>query len=694
MLGSRIFCWIPLQTPLSNLRGQLKNLFTGTTWIDRCLEFLWLAAIFLVPLIFLPNIETTFELAKVVIFRVMVLLMAMLWAAKILTTERVKIATLKTHDTALFGKRENFMKRRGLMLCLAFFVWWYLVATILSVAPNLSVWGWYPRFQGLFTFGCYVLFGAVLFFNFKGGKQLERLMTAIFCSTAISAFLAILQRFHVQLFDLWDVSDFLGRVFGTMGDPNTLGVFLAMIIPLMIVRLLQTKNVISAMFGLSFALPALSFTFSRAGFLGLFAGLFLMLLIGAKKLGKRRLFMAAVWLPVLAIGVLVLVNMFKGSDFVRSQALLYRLTFQEENWRSLETRLNLWPATARQIMDSPIIGYGPETFAVTFPAYVPARLNFTEKLGDIFDHPHNELLDWAVQIGLPGMLAYVGFWVLLFIAVIRRIMAEGRKDLWLFHTGVLGGVFALLIANQFGFMVTILNVYLVMLVVLLLRFLVMEERVVPLKLRYSVKLAIFVAACAVGVWLMLFHNFNLLLADYSYRHGEHASAVELAPSEPQYVLALGMSILQKINDGEALSYADLATIRGKLQQASKLRGYDAFSLFTKAQVEALLGKTFHFSYWQPALTDFAFAAKKAPHYAPIYLEWGKALLANKKYSGAVEAFEKYLGMVPEYYKWASDLASRSAQEQNEYRLFYKHHPDFNEVLMYLKRARSNSAASP
>lgn len=643
--------------------------------------------IFLVPLFFLPNIETTFELAKVVIFRVTVLIMAMLWIAKILTTERVKIATLKTHDLALFGKKDGFMKRHGLMICLAFFVGWYLLATVLSVAPHLSIWGWYPRFQGLFTFGCYLLFGAVLFFNLRPGRQVERLMTTVFCATALAAFLAILQRFHVQLFDLWDTSDFLGRVFGTMGDPNTLGVFLAMVIPLMVVRLLQTKNVISAMFGLSFALPALSFTFSRAGFLGLFAGLFLMLLIVSKKMEKRTLFLTAVWLPVVAIGLVVVVNIFHESDFVRSHALLYRLTFQEENWRSLETRLNLWPATARQILDSPIIGYGPETFAVTFPAYAPARLNFTENLGDIFDHPHNELLDWAVQIGLPGMLAYVAFWVLLFIAVIRRIMAEGRKDQWLFHTGVLSGVLALLVANQFGFMVTILQVYLVVLTVLLLRFLVMEERVVPLKLQHSAKLAIFVAVCAVSVCYMLFHNFNLLLADYSYRHGENETAVQLAPQEPQYALALGTSMLQKTNAGEALSYADLATIRNKLQKASKLRGYDAFSLFTKAQVEALLGKTFQTSYFQMALTDFALAAKKAPNYAPIYLEWGKALLANKKYSSAVEAFEKYLSIVPEYYKWASDLSARSAKDQNEYRLFYKHHPDFNEVLVYLKQAQ-------
>ena len=53
---------------------------------EKLIEFLWLTLIFIVPLVFLPNIFTTFELTKVTVFKVLVILMMLLWFLKYFVT--------------------------------------------------------------------------------------------------------------------------------------------------------------------------------------------------------------------------------------------------------------------------------------------------------------------------------------------------------------------------------------------------------------------------------------------------------------------------------------------------------------------------------------------------------------------------------------------------------------------------------
>lgn len=45
-------------------------------------------------------------------------------------------------------------------------------------------------------------------------------------------------------------------------------------------------------------------------------------------------------------------------------------------------------------------------------------------------------------------------------------------------------------------------------------------------------------------------------------------------------------------------------------------------------------------------------------------------------------FEELLSIIPEYWAWREDLDSRMPEEQEKFRLFFKHAPEFWEMFDY------------
>jgi O-antigen ligase len=62
----------------------------------------------------------------------------------------------------------------------------------------------------------------------------------------------------------------------------------------------------------------------------------------------------------------------------------------------------LWKTTLEAIAEKPLLGYGPEGMAWVF-----------EARGVSNDRPHNEILQYAASIGIPGLLCYLAALILL-----------------------------------------------------------------------------------------------------------------------------------------------------------------------------------------------------------------------------------------------------------------------------------------
>ena len=527
--------------------------------LDWMMEAVWLLMVFALPLFFLPNIFTTFELAKVVFFEGGAVLLLLLWILKYLFLG--------------FSPSFQWEKYWYLWLSLLALAAFYFVATFFSVAPDISFLGWYPRFQGLFTFVNYLILGMVVFFELKSLKQRERLVVVLICGLLFVCGIALLQKFLPGFLQWWNDSEFNGRIYGTLANPNYLASYIVMMVPILIVNILRKKGRIFSWLVLLVAMTALFLTLSREGYLGCFLSvLFLFIVVAYRRKAKKTLVFLAL-MPMVLGGFVWLVFTNSQASWVQGTPFLERLTGNNENGSSAQERLEVWPAVLRQIWASPLFGFGPETFAVTFPAFAPASVNTREDQGEILDRAHNELLDLAVQIGIPGMIAYVCFIFGLVIQGIKRTSdgadvseqadlgnrsklrgkvelldrAGGKQsteqsyatevgamqkpvqknapnwnqETWLI-LGFASSILGLFVANEFGFSVTVQWVLLAIFAALMLNLLHSKDfTAVKFCLAFGwgkcVQFGLFVIIAMMSLSFYWLHDINLVLADAKMR---------------------------------------------------------------------------------------------------------------------------------------------------------------------------------
>lgn len=82
----------------------------------------------------------------------------------------------------------------------------------------------------------------------------------------------------------------------------------------------------------------------------------------------------------------------------------------------IDGRIELWDRALEGIHDFPLTGMGMNMFRRAVPAGYPLFL--TEPGFDV-SHAHNHLLQAALDLGLPGLIAYAAVWILLAVMLVR-----------------------------------------------------------------------------------------------------------------------------------------------------------------------------------------------------------------------------------------------------------------------------------
>jgi len=102
---------------------------------------------------------------------------------------------------------------------------------------------------------------------------------------------------------------------------------------------------------------------------------------------------------------------------------------------NLEGRQEVWSRALYGIQDFPFTGMGMNTFRKVMPVLYPAFL--VEPDFDIA-HAHNHLLQAALDLGLPGLVAYLAIWLgaaSMIIAILKRAKVKWYRAV----AGGLGG---------------------------------------------------------------------------------------------------------------------------------------------------------------------------------------------------------------------------------------------------------------
>ena len=103
-------------------------------------------------------------------------------------------------------------------------------------------------------------------------------------------------------------------------------------------------------------------------------------------------------------------------------------------------RVELWSRAVDAIRDAPLTGVGMNAFRVVMPERYPP---FLFPISTDLAHAHNHLLQAALDVGLPGLVAYASIWLIIGALLVRILRLSDERV----YRSIAGGIGAGLIAH-------------------------------------------------------------------------------------------------------------------------------------------------------------------------------------------------------------------------------------------------------
>jgi O-antigen ligase len=281
-----------------------------------------------------------------------------------------------------------------------------IVAALVGRTPVTSLAGAYQRYGGVFSLLVFVTFAALVVVCTWDRPERVATLQMTFAGTAVAAALyALLQRAGIDAFDVREASGGNVRYPGsTLGNSNFAGGFFAIALPCAVacaVRATDKRMRYAWCAGVVTVGAGLWASSSRGGMIAAAVGLALAAVAGrdaiAPRLRPLTYIAGAAAVLLLAVGVGVIVR--AGDEVPRSDLDVLRS-------ESARARHYEWDAALGGIMDRPLFGNGPDSFAVVYP--LERSTEDGASAGDArADKPHNVFLERASDTGVVGLAAYL-----------------------------------------------------------------------------------------------------------------------------------------------------------------------------------------------------------------------------------------------------------------------------------------------
>ncbi len=282
-----------------------------------------------------------------------------------------------------------------------------------SAYPGIS---WYGagRYEGLATL---LLYGGSFLVLSHLGKAKSCYLYALAVTVAVNCGIALWQMEGGNPFGLYPAGytyfdanlRYSGEFLGTIGNADLFSAFLALAIPLL--TLYAAKIAAPRLRWLLLAVAVLAAcTLAKAGVaagpVGLLGCIVLTLPLACGKTAQSRkqLYGGMALLCLAGLAALYCFGGRLGGTAGELAALLHGQIADEFG----SSRIKIWRQTLALVPDGWLLGGGPDTLAVRlnllFSRYLPET---GQTLQVQVDAAHNEYLNYLVNIGLPGLLAYL-----------------------------------------------------------------------------------------------------------------------------------------------------------------------------------------------------------------------------------------------------------------------------------------------
>ncbi|MGE4488553.1 MAG: O-antigen ligase family protein [Kiritimatiellales bacterium] len=246
-----------------------------------------------------------------------------------------------------------------------------------------------------------------------------------------------------------------GRLGGTYQCPNHIAHLFQMGLPFCIVFLLIRQFGWFWRICFAYAVPLFLLliyqTQSRAGILGVVAGLVVTGLMLVLRKSRRLFLLALLILPLLGAGALG--GLWVGSAMFRQRMTpVVRFIDHVVSGAVVEEEFNdfrpqTWLDSLAMYQDHPIIGFGPGSYGTFFEGY---RQRFKATRIETV-HPHNEYIELLVEYGLVGALMILAALICAIIALIRLVVRAERPYHALPAAAMLGALAGTAVHGFFDF---------------------------------------------------------------------------------------------------------------------------------------------------------------------------------------------------------------------------------------------------
>ncbi|MDD5072019.1 MAG: O-antigen ligase family protein [Patescibacteria group bacterium] len=652
-------------------------------------EISLLGIIFFTPVYFafVQENYNVFELNKAVIFRILLTISLLAFAAKIF----------------IKGTGHRRFPRK-LFLLLALLGLSFLASTYFSIHPALSFWGSYGRQQGFYNFFHYWLFFILLALNLmRGWPRVKRAVEALVFSSIPVCFYGLLQYFNLDPLDWKEKVTYIGRIFSTLGQPNFFGQYLIIVIPLTVFSLIFLKRRFLSRFLLVILavaqLTCLIFTYNRSAWLGLAAGaaLFPVLILFAKK--KEKIAWSLVGLGLFGVIAIACLNIFyfKGSVLLEPGEINIANRVEsifDFKSGSNKIRLYYWQASweifKKGGWQRKLFGYGPEVLPDIFVEYYRPEWGIFEKINTFPDRAHNAFFDTVLQFGLIGLLAFALFVGYILAAAFEYLRRPSlAKEFWLiiFILAALAGYF---INSLLSFSLTVGYICFYFMLALLAVIVFSDSssgRAEEERSRFfrPVSLAlIWLAMFFLGVILVYYYNINAWRADYYYMKVKKAEAKkdcrQILDNMEKTVFLNPISTFYKeryiyhnLNCFEAVeseeSRRDLYDNVMSMANSVGPREYGFYTWTHIAHAKSLFGYYIDPVYYGAAEEDYKRLIKTNPFVTTAYEDLGRMKLWQEDYEAAMANFSKAVGALPSLDSPYLNSEHRRELESEQARLF-------------------------
>src|SRR3989338_336141 len=437
--------------------------------LDKIISYLFYLLFFLTPLFWTSKNYELFEYNKMILIYGFTVIIVGTWILKII------------------NRKSLIFNRTPLDIPLLLFLLANILSTIFSIDTHTSIWGYYSRSNGgLLSLISYLL----LYYAFVSNMDFKKVLTALkfgLASGFLISLYAILEHFGVSPScvilrgefnaDCW-VQRVQERVFATLGQPNWLASYLAMLIfpALYFLQTAKTKfQLITYYLLLVTFYLAFTFTYSRGPTLGLIVGMavfIVMLFFEGRTFDPRNY--------LIALASFFIINLLFGSALtsfrlVSKFAAPTRPTItlpaapssgtQLENGgtESGRIRLIVWKGALDIFRSYPLFGSGLETFAYSYYQYRPTEHNLTSEWDFLYNKAHNEYLNYLATTGIVGLGTYMLIIGTFIWWGIKQFKIQNSKtfdfELLTFNFALLAAYISYLVYNFFLFSVVIIAVF-------------------------------------------------------------------------------------------------------------------------------------------------------------------------------------------------------------------------------------------